>query len=247
MKGHSLSQIVTLTGFLLRDLARSLAGAVPPALTLIFYAFTFTYPATLDYFAAVAGAALLVVTYVTTLLMAWRINRGISYPWLVLLRRRGSLLAALGLSTLALSIGMAVLFTALALIQHKIDLSPILAVQIGARWLPLFVLVIALGLLTSKLVSRGGSYLAVPVLLALLFTVDEWRGILELNQLDGIVQVVNGIVWPVRTLLLTDPLALTLSGAVLPVTAAILCLFGAAVLYWIAARSFAQKDLIWVE
>ena len=96
MNVHSLQQIGTLTAFLVRDLARSLAGAAPPALTLILYAFTFTYPADVNYFAAVAGACLLAVTYVTALLMAWRINRGISYPWLVLLRRRGSLLAALG-------------------------------------------------------------------------------------------------------------------------------------------------------
>ncbi|MEZ4833285.1 MAG: hypothetical protein R2873_15090 [Caldilineaceae bacterium] len=65
-----------MTAFLVRDLARSLAGAAPPALTLILYAFTFTYPADVNYFAAVAGACLLAVTYVTALLMAWRINRG---------------------------------------------------------------------------------------------------------------------------------------------------------------------------
>ncbi|MEZ4638336.1 MAG: hypothetical protein R2856_25835 [Caldilineaceae bacterium] len=55
--------------------------------------------------------------------------------------------------------------------------------QIGLRWLPLFVLVTAAGLLTSKLVSRGGSYLVMPLVLAVLFTVDEWRGVLDSSGL----------------------------------------------------------------
>lgn len=247
MPVNPVRQIGTLTAFLLRDLARSLSGAAPPALTLILYSFTFTYPAGIDYFAAVAGACLLTVAYVTMLLLAWRINRGISYPWLVLLRRRGSLLAALGFSTLVVSAAMTVLFTGLALVQRKIELSPELAVQIGLRWLPLFVLVIAAGLLTSKLVSRGGSYLVVPLVLAVLFTVDEWRGVLERSQLGIAVQTVNAIGWPVRSLLLTDPATVTASTVAPLVGAGLLVLSLAALLSWIAIQSFANKDLIWVE
>lgn len=247
MNRRSLGQITTLTAFLVRDLARSLAGAAPPALTLILYAFTFTYPATIDYFTAVGGAALLTVAFVSTLLMAWRINRGISYPWLVLLRRRGSLLAALFLSTLAVSVAMAVLFTALALIQRKIELSVLMALQIGLRWLPLFALMIGAGLLSSKLVSRGASYLIAPAILALLFTVDEWRGMLERNQLGGATQIVGAIAWPVRTLLLVDPRTVTAATAAPLLLAVFFCLSIAALLLWMAALSFARKDLIWVE
>ena len=216
-------------------------------MTLILYSFTFTYPAGIDYFAAVAGASLLTVAYVTTLLLAWRINRGISYPWLVLLRRRGSLLAALGLSTLIVTAAMTLLFTGLALVQRKIELSPMLAVQIGLRWLPLFVLAIAAGLLTSKLVSRGGSYLIVPVALAVLLTVDEWRGVLEHSGLGIAVQIVNVIGWPVRTLLLMDPTTVNSSTLTWLTVAGLLSLLIAALLYWLAARSFDRKDLIWVE
>lgn len=247
MTANPVRQIGTLTAFLVRDLARSLAGAAPPALTLILYAFTFTYPAGIDYFAAVAGACLLAVTYITALVLAWRINRGISYPWLVLLRHRGSLLVALGLSTLTVSAVMVLLFTGLALIQDKIELSTALAAQIGLRWLPLFVLMTAAGLLTSKLVSRGGAYLAVPTVLAVLFTVDEWRSVLERNQLGIAVQTVNAIGWPVRTLLLTNPEAVTASGVTSLLTAGVVVLILAAFLSWFAARSFANKDLIWVE
>lgn len=247
MTANPVRQIGTLTAFLVRDLARSLAGAAPPAMTLILYSFTFTYPAGIDYFAAVAGASLLTVAYVTTLLLAWRINRGISYPWLVLLRRRGSLLAALGLSTLIVTAAMTLLFTGLALVQRKIELSPMLAVQIGLRWLPLFVLAIAAGLLTSKLVSRGGSYLIVPVALAVLLTVDEWRGVLEHSGLGIAVQIVNVIGWPVRTLLLMDPTTVNSSTLTWLTVAGLLSLLIAALLYWLAARSFDRKDLIWVE
>jgi hypothetical protein len=247
VNGRSLGQITTLTAFLVRDLARSLAGAAPPALTLILYTFTFTYPATIDYFTAVGGASLQAVTFVSTLLMAWRINRGISYPWLVLLRRRGSLLAALALSTLAVSVAMALLFTALALIQRKIDLSALMAVQIGLRWLPLFGLTIGAGLLSSKLVSRGGTYLVVPAVLAAFFTVDEWRGILERNQLGGVVEIVSAIAWPVRTLLLVDPLTVTGSTVASLIVAALLCVAATLLLFWLSVRSFERKDLIWVE
>ena len=247
MTTNPVRQIGTLTAFLVRDLARSLAGAAPPAMTLILYSFTFTYPAGIDYFAAVAGASLLTVAYVTTLLLAWRINRGISYPWLVLLRRRGSLLAALGLSTLIVTAAMTLLFTGLALVQRKIELSPMLAVQIGLRWLPLFVLAIAAGLLTSKLVSRGGSYLIVPVALAVLLTVDEWRGVLDHSGLGIAVQIVNVIGWPVRTLLLMDPTTVNSSTLTWLTVAGLLSLLIAALLYWLAARSFDRKDLIWVE
>ena len=122
-----------------------------------------------------------------------------------------------------------------------------LAVQIGLRWLPLFVLAIAAGLLTSKLVSRGGSYLIVPVALAVLFTVDGWRGVLEHSGLGIAVQIVNVIGWPVRTLLLMDPTTVNSSTLTWLTVAGLLSLLIAALLYWLAARSFDRKDLIWVE
>lgn len=236
-------QIAVLTRFLLRDLARSLAGAVPPSLTLSFYAFTFTYPATVDYFAGVGGASLVAVAIVSTLVMAARVNRAASYPLLLRLRHRWDLLGAVVTSTLAVSVSMAVLYTVLALAQRKVSLPAGLVVQIGLRWLCLFLLAIGLGLLASKLVSRRGSYLWVLSGLALLFTVDEWRGLLAQAGLIWPVSLVDGILWPVRTLLLTDPFAVDL----LLAPAAGFTLLYALLLHLLAALLFRRKDLIWVE
>lgn len=247
MNRFAWRQVALLTFFLLRDFFRSLAGAVPPALTLSLYAITFTYPATVDYFTAVAGAALLVVAFVSTWLLAWRVNRALSYPWLVHLPQRWPMLAAVAWTAMLVTLGQAALFTILALVQDKLTLTGLLALQIAARWFCLFVLAIALALLSSKMTSRHGSYLAPLLAMALLLTTDEWRGILVRNNLHWPVQAADLLLGPLRILLLTDPRTLSPATTAALSGAALVILGTASLLSLLAISLFAHKDLVWVE
>ncbi|MEZ4833283.1 MAG: aminotransferase class IV [Caldilineaceae bacterium] len=80
-----------------------------------------------------------------------------------------------------------------------------------------------------------------PLVLAVLFTVDEWRGVLDSSGLGLAVQIVAAIAWPVRVLLLTDPATVAASLPAPLILAGGVSLILAVFLSWLAARSFANK------
>lgn len=241
---NTTAQVWQVTLFLLRDLTRSLVGAAPPALTLFFYALTFTYPADITYFTAVAGAALMLVSFIVTLIVGGWMNRSLSYPLLVHLHHRWQLLISVALAALLISLGMALLFTILALVQDKIAISLVVAVQIAGRWLALFIVSISLGLHTCRLINRRGYFWTLGSLV-LLFSVDEWRGLWERWGILWPVHIVDAILWPVLTLLRVDPHLMTSAIGVSLLLAGLATLGIAAALLGLAVYRFHRRDLDW--
>jgi hypothetical protein len=235
-----MSRVAALALYMLRDLYRSLAGVLPPALTLALYWLTFYYARSVDYFASVGGAALALVSLVTTLLLAERANRAAVYPFLARLQSRAELLAAILAGALCIMAAMTALFAVLAVGMGRVILSPWQALMILPRWLAVFVVVACLGLHMSKLVSRRGSYLLAYTAVGILVTVNEGT-FLASHGLGWLVQAGGWLTAPMSALLSTevvagpDPLAL------------VAALVYAGILFALAAALFRRKDLLWAE
>lgn len=158
-----MRRVITLSLFLTRNLFRTLLGILPPALTLLVYRLTFTYrnQGDPDYFTAVGGLGLALVSIVTAFLVADRANRAAMYPLVARLPRRAELLAATVLSIVVIMLAMATLYTGCVIVFQNMSLTPIELMLIAPRWLVVFVFTATLGVLMSKLASRAGSHLIV--------------------------------------------------------------------------------------
>lgn len=238
-----MNRVLVLALYMTRDLFRSLAGVVPPVLTLGVYQATFYYGGKVDYFAAVGGADLCFVCLVTTLLFASRANRAATYP-LLARSSRTELIAAIALSSFAVTIVMSILFVSLIIWQTHLSIALTEWIAIASRWLILWGFTIALGLNMGKLVSRGGSYLIVTGIVAIMVTVSEQRVFLLGGGYDWLVNAVSLVAAPVTTLL-TAPVAES-AGNEYVLSAAATITFALA-LYVLAAWLLRRKDLLWTE
>ncbi len=239
-----MSRVLALSLFLVRDLYRGVAGAVPPILTLGVYQATFLYSGKVDYFASIGGVDLAFVCLITTLLFVSRVNRASTYPLLARLEQRIELLAALVVSALLVTAMMAVLFTAFIIGQGKVTLEATDLIVILPRWLALFVFSAALGLNMGRLVSRNGSYLVTTAIVAFVVTVSEQQVFLLKDQRDWLVEAVAWIASPITTTIAVPVTNGGLDQYWLPIA---LTLAYAAALFGIAAALFRHKDLLWAE
>ena len=116
-----MNRIVTLTSFLIRDLFRSLAGIVPLACTLAFGLIAFEYGMDQPQFITVAGVGMGAICLATTLVLASRANRASSFLLVARLHRRTELLAALVLSSLAITTALALLMALANLLAGRLS------------------------------------------------------------------------------------------------------------------------------
>jgi len=239
-----MSGIYTLTLFFCRTLFRSLTGAVPPLLTLFFYAVSFhLFPFDADYLISVGGFEMVLVCIATTFLVTDKINRAATYPFLQRLPHRSDLLAANVLSSLLITGVLAIVFALTATLRHLIFLDPIEWLHLIIRWSVLFTFASVLTLHVTHLVARNYSHLITYFVLAIFVTISEQKGVLLDRGLDWLVQAVD---------LLTSPVKTTLSGATtlpLPeyIQPLIFTIMYTTILSGLAAWLFRRKDVIWME
>ena len=239
-----MSGIYTLTLFFCRTLFRSLTGAVPPLLTLVFYFVTFhLFPFDADYLISVGGFQMVLVCIVTTFLLTDKINRAATYPFLQRLPHRSDLLVANVLGSLLITGVLAIIFALVATLRHLIFLNPIEWLHLIIRWTVLCSFTSVLTLHVTHLVARNYSHLITYFVLAILVTISEQKRVLIERDLGWLVEGVEWLVSPIKT---------TLSGAIsLPLPEyfqpLVFTLMYTTLLSGFAAWLFRRKDVIWME
>lgn len=239
-----MSRVRTFSLFLLRDLYRSPAGTVPPVLTLGCYWLMFAlWRVDADYLVAVGGFAMTLVALATSFILASRVNRASTYPFLLHLPRRAYLLASVVLASLLSTVALAVLFAGIVIIRNSIPLTPLDLFYLSTRWLALLLFAAALGLHLSQLVSRRRSNLLAAGLLGAFPTITDNQRHLLRYGMEWLVQVANILGYPVKTIMTG---ALHLPPATY-IVALLLTLAYTALLGALAAWLFHRKDLLWIE
>lgn len=239
-----MSRVWTLTGFLTRDLFRSMAGIVPLALALAFGLIAFEYGMDQAQFITVGGLGIGAICFMSTLILASRANRASSYLLLARLHRRAELLAALILSGLGITTILAILIAVANLLTGRLTLESSSAAWIIPSWLPLWLLAAALALPLSALVERGSSHLAGYVVLAALLVANDQEAWLAARGLDWLNRLVDTVLWPVKTLL-SQASAGNHNQSYLLAGALTLAYTG--LLFGLARTLFEDKDLLWSE
>lgn len=239
-----MNRIWVLSSLLTRDLFLSLSGIVPLAAALAFGLIAFEYGMDQAQFVTVGGVGTMLICFLTTLLLASRANRASTYLLLARLHHRAELLASLILSSLCITIPLAILIAAGNLLTDRLSLELPFAIWILPSWLPLLLLAASLGLALSALAARDGSHLLGYVLLAGLLVANDQSATLAGRGFNWLVRPVSAVLWPVGTLL-----AQASAGALDRAywLASALTLGYAAVLYLLATVLFQTKDLLWSE
>ncbi len=236
-----MNRVITLSLFLLRDLARSLWIAVPPGLTIALYRVFFLYGSDVSYFASVGAMILGLVCLTTTLLLTSTANRASTYSLLARLPRRAELVAAIALTSLGLTLVHAIFFTALLWLSGQVPLTPLLVLGIAVRWLVWFVFLIAFGLHLTRFISRGGSNLVAYVILILVLISYERLEYPDFALVDTVQQITLALINPLTTILLGASDLLSYMPGLL------ITLLYAVLLYSLAVWLFRRKDLLWAE
>lgn len=239
-----MSRTAAMAWFLLKELARSLLIIAPLALTLALYWIFFEWPGDVDYFAATGGFTLIVATLVTVLTLAGQLNRSSSAVTLLRLARRSELLAAMVLCVVVLGGLLAALYTVLALVQAKVAMQPVELLLIAPRWLALVLFAASLGLLLTRLTSRGGSYIVTFAALALFASATELRGVMERGSFAWLAEAIAAVASPVTTALREPAIPVSGSGYLLSIVGVLVFAAG---LFALAAWLFRRKDLLWAE
>jgi len=239
-----MSRVWVLTVFMLRDMFRSRVAVVPLGVTLAFALIAFEYGMDQRQFMTVAGVAMAALCLLNCLLLAGRANRGSTYLIAGRLPRRGELLAALVVSSVLLTVALALTTTVGNLVTGRLTLDFPSALWAVPTWLVLMLLAGALSLSLSPLTSRGGSHLAGWVLVAATLVVYDQRPRLRTHDLDWVARMVEVVAWPVSTLLSQASAGVHGRSYLLALG---LTLAYAALLFFVAVEAFDDKDLIWAE
>lgn len=237
-----MRRIAILTGFLTRDLFRSLAGVVPVAAALAFGTIAFEYGMDQAQFTVVGGVGTAVICWLTTLLLASRANRAWCCPYIVRLRHRAELLVALLATSLGITAVLSILITVANLLAGRLSLEFPSALWLVPSWLAVWLLAGAVSLPLANLTSYRGSNVPGYVLLVVVLVAHERRAALEGLGLPQVTHAVGAIVWPVSTLL-SSISAGTLNLRTMLALGATLAM--ASLLFGLAAVLFSRKDLLW--
>jgi hypothetical protein len=239
-----VKRISTLTSFLIRDLARSLAGVVPLALALAFGVIAFEYGMDQAQFITVAGIGMGAICLATALVLASRANRASFYLIVARLPRRAELLAAVVLSSLAITTALALLVAIANLLAGRLTLDFPSALWILPTWLPLLLLAATLALPLSGLVERSGSHLLGYALLTGLLIANDRRAFLIQHGMNWLARLVESILWPMKTLARQASAGIHGRDYWLAWS---LTLVYALAMFALAANLFHDKDLLWSE
>jgi len=239
-----VKRICTLSAFLIRDLFRSLAGLLPLAAGFTFYGIAFEYGMDQAQFITVAGVGLGAICLLTALLLTGRANRASFYPFAARLHRRSEQLVAVMAGSLAITTVIAFLMTEAALLRHQLTLDFPSALWIIPTWLALWLLMAAMALPLSSLVSRDGSHMVGYVLITALLTANDRRSFLEDHRLHWLSRAVSAILWPMATLLAQASAGIHGRSYLLALA---LTVVYAGLLFGLAMALFEHKDLLWVE
>jgi hypothetical protein len=233
-----------LTSFLIRDLSRSLAGVVPLALALAFGIIAFEYGMDQAQFITVAGIGIGAICLVTALLLASRANRASFYLIVARLHRRAELLAAVVVSSFAITTVLGLAVAIANLLTGRLTLDFPSALWVLPTWLPLLLLAATLGLALSGLVERGGSHLFGYALLAGLLIANDRKSFLVQHGMNWLARIVEAILWPLNTLV--GQASAGMHGREYVLAWALTSGY-AFLLFALAATLFEDKDLLWSE
>jgi hypothetical protein len=239
-----MKRVWILAGFLIRDLFLSLAGIVPLAVALAFGLIAFEYGMDQAQFMSVAGVGTGAICLLTTLLLASRANQASFYLLVARLRRRAELLAALMLSSLAITAVLSILITAGNLAAGRLTLEWPSALWVLPTWLVLWLLAAALALPLSSLVSQGGSHLVAWVLLAAALTGYDQQSKLLAWNLDWLIRILSALFWPVSNLL--GQASAGSHGRIYFLAWLLVPIYGL-LLFVLADQILGGKDLLWAE
>ena len=238
-----MSRTWFVAGFLTRDLFLSLSGIAPIAAAVTFGLIAFEYGMDQAQFFTVAGLGTGTICLLTALLLAARANHAWLYPLLARLPRRGELLAAIVLSSVGITTLLALLTAVGNLAAGRLTLHMPSALWLLPTWRALWLLAAALARPLAALTSRGGSHLALWVLLAVLLVAYDQKSRLG-PGLELAARLLTITFWPVSTLLARASAGVHDSSYFL---ALLLTLLYALLLFVLAVRLFGHKDLLWAE
>ena len=162
-------RILTLTGYLFRSLAFSLAGLLYTLLALVFWRIFFApEQGTPDapYYVLVIGLFGAAISFLITLSIAARANSAVNYPLLVRLSSRVEHLTAVLVSSLLFS-GLLQLLVAVLALYRGPSLTVGQILEIPPIWTAVNILAVVLALHASDLVTAGWSRVYVYGLLAI--------------------------------------------------------------------------------
>jgi hypothetical protein len=239
-----VKRVSTLTSFLVQDLSRSLAGVVPLALALAFGIIAFEYGMDQAQFITVAGIGMGAICLVTALVLASRVNRASFYLIVARLQRRAELLAAVVLSSLAITTALALLVAIANLLTGRLTLDFPSALWVLPTWLPLLLLAATLALTLSGLVERSGSHLLGYALLAGVLIANDRKAYLVQHGMNWLARLVEAVLWPLNTLV--GQASAGIHGRDYLLAWALTFAY-AFLLFALAAALFQDKDLLWSE
>ena len=235
-----MSRTGIVAGLLARDLFLSLSGIAPVAAAATFGLIAFEYGMDQAQFFTVAGLGTAAICLLTVQLLAARANRAWLYPVLARLPRREELLAAVVVSSLAITGLLATAIAAGNLAAGRLTLSLPSALWLLPTWFALWLLTATLGLPLAALTSRGGSHLVLWALFAALLIANDQK-----SRLPALAdRLLSAVLWPVSTLLSRA------SGAIhdLAYWIALVAVLGyALLLFLLAARLLRHRDLLFAE
>ena len=239
-----MKRILTLTCFLIRDLFRSLAGIVPLACTLAFGLIAFEYGMDQPQFITVAGIGMGAICLATTLILASRANRASSFLLISRLHQRREMLAALVLSSLAITSALALLMALANLLAGRLTVEFPSVLWIVPTWFPAWLLAASLALPLSGLVTRGGANLVGYAMLAGLLVANDRKAFLINHGMHWLSRIVEAVLWPVNTLFAQATVGIHDSTYIL---AWVLTCAYAVLVFLLATSLFDDKDLLWSE
>ncbi|MBN1316523.1 MAG: hypothetical protein JXA42_13690 [Anaerolineales bacterium] len=259
-----MSRIWALTGYLWRELFRSLTGFLAIVASLVFYLvaiLSVTGRIDRDYFALVIGGFFGVFCLVLTIIVADRAFHAKSYLVLYRIPARSIFLVSISLTaTLATALLEAIIALA-SLIKLSTPLTFPMVMDILPVWIGWLILGSVLGLHMSELVRRGWSRTVVYALLAfILFALNQQQSGIPVSLSDRFnwipsltpdpidwgwaYDLVNVIIWPVSA---GVRVARSSSYSIAESLSPAVVLFTATAIYCIAAYLFKGKDLILPE
>ncbi len=239
-----MNRVLSLTVFLLKDFSRSLRVVVPPGLLLALYRVFFQYGGDVQYFGAVGSIMLGFICIVTALLTIGLVDRASTYPLLARLPRRSELIAAVALATLVIMAILSLAFVLIIIAGHAVPLQPLDLLLAAARWLVLFLFLIAFALHMSRFVTRFGSNLVAYLLLILSLVSYQRVEYPAFPFLDWLESAFSIVMQPLTALMGSGADLATLPQLAL---ALLLTLLYSLLLYALAVWLFRRKDLVWAE
>ena len=259
-----MKRMWVLTSYMLRELFRSLTGAIIIVIALVFYLVAIQSViggVDRDYYALVIGGFFSLFSLFVAAIIADRAYRASSYLLLYRLPTRVAFLAAITLAAVLTAGCLEIVVAAVSLIRLVAPLTPAMIMDVLPVWIAWLVLGATLGLHMSELVRRGWSRTIVYALLAfILFSLNQQQSGVPVGLTDRFswfprltpdparwewaTKIVGGLLWPISATIRVAREAPY--SALESLSPAVLLLVGLAI-FGMATILFDSKDLILPE